>query len=59
MKVNIVLRSAYFVSCVTSDDAQEAYNLIKDLEPSTPQVLENLWHYYIKETFIILNRNVS
>jgi hypothetical protein len=29
-----------------SDDVQEAYNLIKDLEPSTPQVVGKLSHFY-------------
>ena len=29
-----------------SDDVQEAYNLIKDLEPTTPQVIDNVLHFY-------------
>lgn len=29
-----------------SDDVQEAYNLIKDLEPTTPQVIDNMLHFY-------------
>lgn len=29
-----------------SDDVQEAYNLIKDLEPTTPQVIDNVLRFY-------------
>lgn len=29
-----------------SDDVQEAYNLIKDLEPTTPQVIANVLRFY-------------
>lgn len=29
-----------------SDDVQEAYNLIKDLEPTTPQVIDRVLHFY-------------
>lgn len=29
-----------------SDDVQEAYNLIKDLEPATPQVIKNVLYFY-------------
>ena len=29
-----------------SDDVQEDYNLIKDLEPTTPQVIDNVLHFY-------------
>lgn len=41
--VNIVLYStSYTVTYFISDDVQEAYNLIKDLESTTPQVRESL-----------------
>lgn len=35
---------ATYFFCI-SDDVQEAYNLIKDLEPATPQVIKNMLYF--------------
>lgn len=35
---------SYILTSDISDDVQEAYNLIKDLEPTAPQVIGNSCH---------------